>query len=119
MFFCLFFCYPLVLLGVAFGLDSRRPGSAHAGPRASPGAASDEPPIETRMSDRSYYLPTEHGDRVFSVEAPRIKFGRGALAELGQDARALGMARVAVYTDPGSRSRNRWPGRLLRCSRRA
>ena len=52
------------------------------------------------MSDRSYYLPTEHGDREFSVEAPRIKFGRGALAELGQDARALGMARVAVYTDP-------------------
>lgn len=52
------------------------------------------------MSGRSYYLPTEHGDRVFAVEAPRIKFGRGALAELGEDARALGMTRVAVYTDP-------------------
>jgi alcohol dehydrogenase class IV len=34
------------------------------------------------------------------MEAPKIKFGRGCLGEVGDDARALGMTRVAVYTDP-------------------
>ncbi len=48
----------------------------------------------------SYFSPTEGGETTFTVEAPRIKFGAGALAELGQDARALGMSRVALYTDP-------------------
>ena len=52
------------------------------------------------MLDQGYFRKTEKGDRVFSIEAPKIKFGSGALEEVGQDAEALGMKRVAVYTDP-------------------
>ncbi len=52
------------------------------------------------MSNNSYYSKTETGDSVFTVEAPKIKFGSCSLRELGEDARALGMSRVAVYTDP-------------------
>lgn len=48
----------------------------------------------------SYYAPAPGGDSAFSVEAPKIKFGTGVLRELGEDARALGMTRVAVFTDP-------------------
>ena len=36
---------------------------------------------------------------MFSVEAPKIKFGNGVLNELGEDAKSLGMKRVAVFTD--------------------
>jgi alcohol dehydrogenase class IV len=36
----------------------------------------------------------------FSLDASSIVFGRGALAELGDHARALGMTRVALFTDP-------------------
>ena len=36
---------------------------------------------------------------MFSVEAPKIKFGNGVLNELGEDAKSLGMRRVAVFTD--------------------
>ncbi len=52
------------------------------------------------MSFSSYFTNKKGGDRIFSVEAPKIKFGRGALNEIGDDARALGMTRVAVFTDP-------------------
>jgi len=52
------------------------------------------------MSFSSYFTHKPGGDRVFSVEAPKIKFGRGSLREVGDDAKALGMSRVAVYTDP-------------------
>ena len=52
------------------------------------------------MSFSSYFTNKKGGDRIFSVEAPKIKFGRGALNEIGDDARALGMSRVAVFTDP-------------------
>ncbi len=52
------------------------------------------------MALSPYFAPTEGGDYAFTVEAPKIKFGRGALRELGDDARALGMTRVALYTDP-------------------
>lgn len=38
-------------------------------------------------------------ERVFSIDANAIAFGRGALAELGEHARALGLARVALLTD--------------------
>ena len=51
------------------------------------------------MSLSPYFQPTDGGDRVFSVESAKIKFGFGALAEIGSDARALKMTRVAVYTD--------------------
>ena len=52
------------------------------------------------MSFSSYFTNKKGGDRIFSVEAPKIKFGRGSLNEIGDDARALGMTRVAVFTDP-------------------
>jgi len=53
-----------------------------------------------QMSFSSYFTNKKGGDRIFSVEAPKIKFGRGSLNEIGDDARALGMNRVAVFTDP-------------------
>lgn len=46
-----------------------------------------------------HYAFTEHGDEIFSVDASAIKFGPGALREVGDDARALGLKRVALYTD--------------------
>ena len=52
------------------------------------------------MSCCHYYEFTEHGDTVFSVDVSAIKFGPGALAEVGEDARLLGLKRVAVFTDP-------------------
>jgi len=52
------------------------------------------------MGFSSYYTNKKGGDSIFSVEAPKIKFGRGSLNEIGDDARALGMTRVAVFTDP-------------------
>ena len=52
------------------------------------------------MSFSSYFTNKKGGDRIFSVEAPKIKFGRGSLKEIGDDARALGMTRVAVFKDP-------------------
>ena len=52
------------------------------------------------MALSQYYTPTEGGEYAFTVEAPKIKFGVGALREVGEDARALGMSRVALFTDP-------------------
>jgi hydroxyacid-oxoacid transhydrogenase len=43
-------------------------------------------------------------DTAFTVDASRVTFGRGALAETGDRARALGMRRVAVFTDPRLRA---------------
>ncbi|MGA0156921.1 MAG: hydroxyacid-oxoacid transhydrogenase [bacterium] len=51
------------------------------------------------MADRGYFTRKLGGDKVFSVEAPKIKFGNGVLNELGEDAKSLGMRRVAVFTD--------------------
>ncbi len=52
------------------------------------------------MALSPYYEPTEGGDTTFAIEATKIKFGAGALNEIGYDARALGMSRVALFTDP-------------------
>jgi len=52
------------------------------------------------MSFSSYFTHKTGGDSIFAVEAPKIKFGRGSLQEVGDDAKALGMTRVAVFTDP-------------------
>ena len=52
------------------------------------------------MSFSSYFTHKTGGDSIFSVEAPKIKFGRGSLNEVGDDAKALGMSRVGVFTDP-------------------
>lgn len=46
-----------------------------------------------------HYALTEHGDDLFTVEASAIKFGPGALREVGAEAAALGLKRVALYTD--------------------
>jgi alcohol dehydrogenase class IV len=43
--------------------------------------------------------PTPH-ETILDIEAPRVKFGRGAIAELGAEAAALGLRRVALFTDP-------------------
>jgi hydroxyacid-oxoacid transhydrogenase len=45
------------------------------------------------------YDTVEGGETVFTVDPRPIKFGPGAAAEIGSDARALGMSRVAVFTD--------------------
>ena len=50
-----------------------------------------------------YFTTTEGGDEAFVVDASRVVFGAGALAEAGDHAKALGMKRVAVFTDPGVR----------------
>lgn len=39
------------------------------------------------------------GDTTFEVDSSRIKYGSGALAEVGAEARDLGMTRVALVTD--------------------
>ena len=39
-------------------------------------------------------------ETAFTVDASRVTFGAGALAEVGDRARALGIRRAAVFTDP-------------------
>jgi len=41
------------------------------------------------------------GDTTFEIDTSRLKYGSGALREVGADARALGMTRIALVTDPG------------------
>lgn len=49
-----------------------------------------------------HYQPTGEGlETAFTVDASRITFGRGCLEELGDRARALGMSRVALFSDAG------------------
>lgn len=54
----------------------------------------------TTMKCCHYYEFTEQGDNVFSVDVAAIKFGPGALREVGSDAKELGLRRVAIFTDP-------------------
>ncbi|HUZ48451.1 MAG TPA: hydroxyacid-oxoacid transhydrogenase [Candidatus Dormibacteraeota bacterium] len=51
----------------------------------------------------NHYHATSEGDRGFEVDATRIRFGRGLLDEVGGAARALGMTRVALFTDKSVR----------------
>jgi hydroxyacid-oxoacid transhydrogenase len=47
-----------------------------------------------------HYHPVGEGcDTAFTVDTSRITFGRGCLAEVGDRARALGMKRVALFSD--------------------
>ena len=39
-------------------------------------------------------------ETVLEIEAPRVAFGRGAIDEVGEQAKALGMHRVALFVDP-------------------
>jgi len=47
-----------------------------------------------------HHVPIEGRESAFSVDRNPITFGRGALAEVGPWAKALGLSRVAVMTDP-------------------
>lgn len=47
-----------------------------------------------------YFAPSENGADSFTVAMPRLTVGRGALAEVGERAAALGVQRVALFTDP-------------------
>ena len=51
------------------------------------------------MSIDPYYTMTETGDTAFAVEGATVKFGPGVLTEIGDDARGMGISRVAVFTD--------------------
>lgn len=47
-----------------------------------------------------HYHPVAEGcDNAFTVDTSRITFGRGCLAEVGDRAQALGMRRVALFSD--------------------
>ncbi|MGE0355683.1 MAG: hydroxyacid-oxoacid transhydrogenase [Burkholderiales bacterium] len=52
------------------------------------------------MSANAVFMAPGEGETVFSVSSSPIKFGAGALRELGADAQALGMKRVALFVDP-------------------
>jgi len=47
----------------------------------------------------AYFANTGIGDDAFTIDAARLTFGAGCLNEAGDQAKALGMTRVAVYTD--------------------
>jgi alcohol dehydrogenase class IV len=47
----------------------------------------------------SYYALTEGHEHIFSVDISSINFGHGVLMEAGEHALALGMSRVALFTD--------------------
>ena len=51
------------------------------------------------MSANAVFLTPGEGETIFSVNSAPIKFGAGALGELGADAQALGMKRVALFVD--------------------
>ncbi len=51
------------------------------------------------MAANTGYLAPGDGETIFSVSSSPIKFGAGALRELGADAQALGMKRVGLFVD--------------------
>lgn len=51
----------------------------------------------------AYFAQTGAGDDAFTIDASTLTFGRGCLKETGDHAQALGMKRVAIYTDRGVR----------------
>lgn len=48
-----------------------------------------------------YFAHVEGGDTAFAIDASHLVFGPGVLKEAGDHARALGMRRVALFTDRG------------------
>ncbi|MCZ6483915.1 MAG: iron-containing alcohol dehydrogenase, partial [Alphaproteobacteria bacterium] len=46
-----------------------------------------------------YFAPTGTGDSAFSVDVSAITFGPGVLAEVGDNARGLGISRAVLMTD--------------------
>jgi hydroxyacid-oxoacid transhydrogenase len=53
------------------------------------------------MACCDYPIPAEGCEGAFTVDASRVTFGRGCLAELGDRAGALGLRRVALFSDAG------------------
>lgn len=51
------------------------------------------------MFCRHYELGLDTADTAFSVDASNVTFGAGCLAEAGDVARSLGIARIGLYTD--------------------
>ena len=51
------------------------------------------------MTADTYFTRREGGEYAYTIEASKLKFGLGAIHEVGADAKALGMTRVALYTD--------------------
>jgi len=47
-----------------------------------------------------YFAPCEHGAESFTIDIPKVTFGRGVLNEVGERAKALTMKRIALFTDP-------------------
>jgi hydroxyacid-oxoacid transhydrogenase len=52
------------------------------------------------MYCRHYELAEAGCDGGFTVDASRVTFGHGVLGEVGERARAVGVTRAAVFTDP-------------------
>lgn len=50
-----------------------------------------------------YFAATAGGDQAFTIDASTLTFGAGCLKEAGEQARALGLKRVGIYTDQGVR----------------
>jgi hydroxyacid-oxoacid transhydrogenase len=50
-----------------------------------------------------YFAQTAAGDNAFTIDASTLTFGAGCLKEAGDQAQALGMTRVGIYTDKGVR----------------
>src|SRR5919106_324683 len=59
-----------------------------------------------------HYVQLEGRESAFAVDRNQITFGRGALEEVGPWARALGLSRVAVLTDPRVRALEPFGGAL-------
>ena len=51
------------------------------------------------MACCEYPVVAEGCDGAFTIDASRVTFGRGCLAEVGDRARALGLRRVALFSD--------------------
>ncbi len=47
-----------------------------------------------------YFAPCEHGAESFTIDIPKVTFGRGVLHEVGERAKALSMNDIALFTDP-------------------
>ncbi len=51
-----------------------------------------------------WFAPSAGGDEIWQVDVSTIKYGRGALRELGQDAEMQNMKKVAIFTDKHQRN---------------
>jgi len=51
------------------------------------------------MAANTTFLAPGEGETIFTVSSAPIKFGAGALSEVGADAQSLGMTRVALFVD--------------------